>query len=59
MARDDGKPGPDLRVLRGGRADDPPVPKLFECRLCGKLFDAWGDLPTCPECDSDDCERMG
>lgn len=34
-------------------------PLLFECRLCGKVFDAERTHPTCPECDSRDVEQVG
>jgi len=34
-------------------------PKLFECKLCGKLFDSREEYPSCPECDSNDVERVG
>jgi hypothetical protein len=34
-------------------------PKLFECRLCGKVFDAEERYPSCPECDSTDVEQVG
>lgn len=37
----------------------PTPPKLFECKLCGKIFDAERDDPSCPECDSTDVERVG
>jgi rubrerythrin len=36
-----------------------PPPKLFECKLCGKVFDAEEEHPSCPECDSNDVERVG
>ena len=34
-------------------------PKLFECKLCGKVFDAEDRNPACPECDSNDVEQVG
>jgi len=34
-------------------------PKLFECKLCGKVFDAEDSNPACPECDSNDVEQVG
>ena len=34
-------------------------PKLFECKLCGKVFDAEERHPSCPECDSNDVEQVG
>ena len=40
-------------------ADDEAPPKLFECKLCGKIFDSDEDAPTCPECDSPDVEQVG
>jgi len=42
----------------GGRRPAAP-PKLFECKLCGKVFDAEDTRPTCPECDSSDVEQVG
>jgi rubrerythrin len=39
--------------------DDEVPPKLFECKLCGKIFDSDEDAPTCPECDSSDVEQVG
>lgn len=30
----------------------PAVPFVFECQLCGKVFDARRKRPPCPECDS-------
>ncbi len=44
---------------RPRRAAEPDPPKLFECKLCGKLFDAREEHPACPECDSNDVERVG
>ena len=35
------------------------TPLLFECKLCGKVFDAERAHPTCPECDSRDVEQVG
>ena len=47
------------------RADDPlpdtaPValPYVFECRQCRKVFEARTSRAFCPECDSDDVERL-
>lgn len=37
----------------------PTEPFVFECRQCGKIFEARRKHPTCPECDSDDVEEMG
>ena len=34
-------------------------PRLFECKLCGKVFDAEHAHPSCPECDSNDVEQVG
>jgi hypothetical protein len=34
-------------------------PKLFECKLCGKVFDSDEPAPACPECDSYEVEQMG
>jgi rubrerythrin len=47
---------PFVRVRRTGEAD-PPM--LFECKLCGKLFDSREEHPSCPECDANDVERVG
>ena len=40
-------------------ATEKPPPKLFECKLCGKVFDANEAHPSCPECDSNDVEQVG
>lgn len=40
-----------------GPSDAPP--KLFECKLCGKVFDSEEEHPSCPECDSTDVEQVG
>jgi hypothetical protein len=32
----------------------PTEPFVFECRQCGKVFEARRKHPLCPECDSDD-----
>jgi hypothetical protein len=37
----------------------PAEPGVFECRLCGKVFEARRRFPTCPECDSADVEKLG
>jgi hypothetical protein len=34
-------------------------PKLFECKLCGKVFDSDDTHPACAECDSNDVEQVG
>lgn len=44
-------------------ADDPestppPEPNVFECRDCGKLFEARTTRAFCPECDSANVERL-
>jgi hypothetical protein len=43
---------------RPASADKAP-PKLFECKLCGKVFDAEEEHPSCTECDSNDVEQVG
>ena len=30
----------------------PSAPFVFECQLCGKVFEARRRRPQCPECDS-------
>ncbi len=47
------------RVRATTIAAEKQPPKLFECKLCGKLFDADEEHPACPECDSNDVERVG
>jgi Zn finger protein HypA/HybF involved in hydrogenase expression len=46
-------------------ADEPPIgappaaqPNVFECRQCHKVFEARTSRAFCPECDSDDVERL-
>ena len=34
-------------------------PRLFECKLCGKIFDAEEAHPACVECDSNEVEQVG
>jgi Zn finger protein HypA/HybF involved in hydrogenase expression len=46
------------RPHRTASATKPP-PKLFECKLCGKVFDSDEEHPSCPECDSNDVEQVG
>ena len=36
----------------------PAEPFVFECRSCGKVFDARRKRPQCPECDSPDVTLM-
>ncbi len=45
---------------RGGKAPIPlPTdPNVFECRDCGKVFEARRLRPLCPECDSGDVDLM-
>jgi Zn finger protein HypA/HybF involved in hydrogenase expression len=38
-----------------GASDDPNV---FQCRQCGKVFEARTGRAFCPECDSGDVERL-
>ena len=37
----------------------PTEPFVFECRQCGKVFEARRKHPVCTECDSDDVEEIG
>jgi Zn finger protein HypA/HybF involved in hydrogenase expression len=30
----------------------PAEPFVFECQMCGKVFEARRKRPSCPECDS-------
>jgi len=36
----------------------PTEPYVFECRLCGKVFEVRRRRPLCPECDSDEVELL-
>jgi len=36
----------------------PEEPMVFECRECGKVFDARRRHPRCPECESADVTAM-
>ena len=36
----------------------PTDPFVFECRQCGKIFEARRKHPACPECDSEDVEEV-
>jgi rubrerythrin len=36
----------------------PTEPFVFECRSCGKVFEARRKRPQCPECDSTDVALM-
>jgi Zn finger protein HypA/HybF involved in hydrogenase expression len=36
----------------------PAEPFVFECRTCGKVFEARRKKPLCPECDSKDVELV-
>jgi rubrerythrin len=33
-------------------------PYVFECRQCGKVFEAYTTRSVCPECDSADVARL-
>jgi hypothetical protein len=48
---------PTAPGIRAAPRESPP--KLFECKLCGKVFDSDEDGPSCPECDSKDVEQVG
>jgi rubrerythrin len=36
----------------------PTEPFVFECRMCGKVFEARRKKPLCPECDSADVQLV-
>jgi Zn finger protein HypA/HybF involved in hydrogenase expression len=36
----------------------PSEPFVFECRSCGKVFEARRKRPQCPECDGTDIDLM-
>jgi len=36
----------------------PIEPFVFECRECGKVFEARRTRPRCPECDSDEVSLL-
>jgi len=36
----------------------PVEPFVFECRSCGKVFEARRKRPQCPECDSTDVSLL-
>lgn len=52
-ARTEIEPAPPKQVVRL-----PREPFVFECRVCGKIFDARRKRPLCPECDSRDVELL-
>lgn len=37
----------------------PSEPFVFECRQCGKVFEARRMHPACPECDGVDVDQLG
>jgi rubrerythrin len=37
----------------------PTEPYVFECRECGKIFEARRRRAACPECDAADVELLG
>lgn len=49
----------DAEARSGGPTPLPTEPYVFECRQCGKVFDARRRRSRCPECDSEDVERLG
>jgi len=51
------KPIPSAAATEAQAAKKPPL--LFECKLCGKVFDGEQRHPACPECDSNDVEQVG
>lgn len=55
MKTDDSNPKPPA-VATSPRKKPP---RLFECKLCGKVFDAEQAHPACTECDSNDVEQVG
>ncbi len=46
------------RAAPQGAIPLPTEPYVFECRLCGKVFEVRRRRPLCPECDSDDVELL-
>ena len=46
------------RERRSGPIRLPTEPFVFECRQCGKIFEARKKRPPCPECDSEDVEEV-
>ncbi|MBI1816011.1 MAG: hydrogenase maturation nickel metallochaperone HypA [Deltaproteobacteria bacterium] len=36
----------------------PTEPFVFECQMCGKVFEARRKKPLCPECDSADVQLV-
>jgi Zn finger protein HypA/HybF involved in hydrogenase expression len=36
----------------------PAEPFVFECRVCGKVFEARRLRPLCPECDGDEVDLV-
>ena len=59
MTPDDRKPKPPGSDLAAETATRKKPPRLFECKLCGKVFDAEQAHPTCSECDSNEVEQVG
>lgn len=57
----EGKPGGTAtpRAPGGAAGRRPSSPHVFECKLCGKVFDSRQQHPACPECDAYDVEEMG
>lgn len=53
-ASTDEKPSPTDEHL----IELPNEPYVFECRSCGKVFEARRKKPICPECDSRDVELV-
>jgi Zn finger protein HypA/HybF involved in hydrogenase expression len=42
----------------GDRGQSSGEPNVFQCRQCGKVFEARTGRAFCPECDSGDVERL-
>ena len=58
------EPPPDVEpAAESSPADDqlialPNEPFVFECRDCGKVFEARRKKPLCPECDGRNVELL-
>ena len=56
----DGGLAPDggERCAKPKVAELPAESYVFECRVCGKVFEARRRRPSCPECDASDVALM-
>ncbi len=59
MTTDDRNPKPPGSDPAATAPTRKKPPRLFECKLCGKVFDAEQAHPTCSECDSNEVEQVG